>query len=120
MSKKKDSVQGLNLPPVGNENGGNMSAGQSKFPTHFEQKEKKTNSKQYKDSSFERKAANLLNIRVNLRGNWPKKSSKITMKKKNALKYYTLSGKEVKHSFEHDDGTCTVVKLDVHGRKAPL
>ena len=116
-------VQGLNLPPVGNENPGNkISAVQSKFTSHFEQKQRKTAPKQScREILYDGRNNKLLNVRVNLRGNWPKKTPKLPSgKKKNALKYYTLSGKEIKHNEKDQNDNCTFVSLDVYGKKAPL
>ncbi|XP_065055172.1 uncharacterized protein LOC135683751 [Rhopilema esculentum] len=121
LKLKDNESPDLNLPPVYNEQSRASTSLSKKPATLEESKRKRTVEKQLiKEGQLEAKCVNFTNVRVNLRGNWPKHTSKrVRNSKKNALRYYNLNGEEVAQR-KFDNSGKTSVTLDVNGKKAYL
>ena len=121
LKLKDNASPDLNLPPVYNEQS-RASTSLSKKPATLEESKRKrtVEKKLIKEGQLEAKCVNFTNVRVNLRGNWPKHTSKrVRNNKKNALRYYNLNGEEVAQR-KFDNSGKTNVTLDVNGKKAYL
>ena len=116
-------VQGVSLPPVGNESSRSIfSTAQPKLRKHAEQKDAKAVPKErYKKVLCGGKnSSKILNFAVNLRNNRPKIPPRILRKKKeNTIAYYTLSGKEVETRMKDRAVKYNFTDSDIFRMKAP-